>query len=574
MRLAIATVVAVVMLVFIGCGSRTSRDRDRRGVASEWSEQTLHPTLSFEAIEDALPGSEFLDGSETGSFALPETTGGGSAALDFDSDGRLDLCCSAGGAIDVENRRSSGRAGTLFRGLGRFRFHSIATSARIDLSRVYNGAIVASDFDSDGFTDLAVAGFSNFLLFRNMGDGTFESLPDLAGEVGRWSSHAAFFDADGDGDLDLYVVHYADWSFDKSPFCPSRMDAQERDYCGPTDFGGLQDSFYLNQGDGSWIDASGTMTAGFSHRGLGVIAADIDGDGDTDVYVCNDVEPNLFFLNETSKGVGELSWREIGVPSGTATDPYGKPEGSMGISLGDYNNDGKFDLWVTNYQDEVNALYRNSGNSNFMYASNASRIAPTDEQTVGWGTAFLDADLDGDEDLLVINGHLEKYAQYRLQRPQLLENIDGRRFELTQGCGAFFETAQAGRGLSIADFDADGRLDGCVTRVGSNHAVIRNTSPTSGGYLRVQLIGRDSNREAIGAIAVLRIQDLTLARQVYSGGSYASTSERTLHFGIPDKFARAEGNLSIRWPSGLRQEITLSAWNQTLQVVETHEWKP
>ncbi|MFO0011689.1 MAG: CRTAC1 family protein [Planctomycetota bacterium] len=566
MRLAIA----LVLVVICGCsGSNPSRMLDTStGTEESKTHGAVAYRIAFELVDDALPGSAFLDGSEAETFSLPETTGGGSAIFDFDSDGRCDVCCSSGGSIDLENRQVRGREGSLFRGLGAFRFQRAAALARIDMSRIYSSAVLAADFDSDGFVDLAFAGFANFLLFRNMGDGTFEAVPDIPGESGSWSSGAAFFDADRDGDLDLYIVHYADWSFDNHPFCPSRADASQRDYCGPTDFSGLRDSFYVNEGDGSWRDASETMTAGIARRGLGVLAADLDGDGDTDVYVANDVEPNLLFRNEQANRPGEMGWREVGVRSGAATNDYGRPEGSMGIALGDCDNDGRFDLWVTNYEDEINSLYRNTGNLNFSYASHAARIAPTDEKTVGWGTAFLDADLDGDEDLLVINGHLERYASYRLQRPQVLENIDGRSFQLSKGAGLFFETPQAGRGLSIADFDFDGRLDCCVTRVGSEHAMLRNTTRPSGSYLRVQLIGTASNRDAIGTVAVLSFEDQSRYRQVYGGGSYASTSERTLHFGIPSSVSDSRATLTVQWPSGIRQEVPISRWNQTIHVIE------
>lgn len=535
--------------------------------------------MEFIEVTGALPGSEYRDGSELGGFALPETTGGGVGILDFDSDGRLDVCCAGGGTIDVARRTVEGHLGSLHRSLGPFQFKAVTPSAHLDMRSLYSAAIVASDFDNDGFTDLTVTGYANVMMFRNMGDGTFEQLPSIASEEGRWSSAAAYFDTDQDGDLDLYVTHYADWSFDKNPFCPSRTDANQQDYCGPTDFNGLEDSLYINQGDGTWEDASPTITSAHAYRGLGVVAADLDGDRDTDIYVTNDVEPNLLYRNEgirsdpSVNGDRPIEWREVGIPSGAANGGSGKPEGSMGVAVGDFNLDGHFDLWVTNYEHELNALYRGEGKMIFSYVTHTTRIASTDEQSVGWGTAFLDVDLDGDEDLLIVNGHLEKYAAYRLQRPQVLENIEGKSFQRVEPLGDFFKAPIAGRGLAIGDFDSDGRLDFCATRIGEPHAIVRNASSTTGAWIRIQLIGTRSNRDAIGTVAVLRLSDSKQSvtqqvRQVIGGGSYASTNERCLHFGIPEGTQGAAGTLQVRWPSGVDQEVSIDRWNQTIVIME------
>ncbi|MBM3965291.1 MAG: VCBS repeat-containing protein, partial [Planctomycetes bacterium] len=391
--------------------------------------------FDFAELPDALPDSLFRDGSEAGLFALLETTGGGNAIFDFDRDGQLDVLCSGGGYADVSTRKMLGHNGHLYRGFQDIAVQEITDASCIDLSRHFNAAIIANDYDNDGFTDFLATGYDAIQWFRNQGDGTFETVAPI--EDNRWSSSAAMFDADGDGDLDLYVVHYADWSFDHNPFCPSNDDPNRRDYCGPTDFSGLSDSLYENMGDGTFKERTQQCLEPIALRGLGVLAADLDGDRDTDLYVANDVEQNLLYRNDTQTGLSrnppdELTsnawtdkhWVEMGRRAGVACDDKGRPEGSMGIALGDFNLDGKLDLWVTNYQNELNALYRNNGNLSFAYASKASRIAATDESSVSWGTAFVDADLDGDEDIVVINGHLERYSGYYQQRPQLLENID------------------------------------------------------------------------------------------------------------------------------------------------------
>lgn len=573
-------------LAVIGSGcSRSSPNAtfDRRDPPKNGESTQLDSAdrFDFAEVPEALPASIFRDGNEAGLFALLETTGGGNAIFDFDRDGQLDVLGSGGGYADVPAKRMLGHNGHLYRGLREFAFLDTTNASRIDLSRHFNAAIIASDYDNDGFTDFLATGYDAIQWFHNQGDGTFEQVAMI--EDTRWSSSAAMLDADGDGDLDLYVVHYADWSFDHNPFCPSHADPNRRDYCGPTDFSGLSDSLYENMGDGTFIERTGRCMDPIALRGLGVLAADLDGDRDTDIYVANDVEQNLLYRNDTLTGssvrttTGAPSpnawtnkhWTEMGRRSGVACDDKGRPEGSMGIALGDFNLDGKLDLWVTNYQNELNALYRNNGNLSFAYASKNARIAATDESSVSWGTAFLDADLDGDEDLVVINGHLERYSSYYQQRPQFLENVDGKYFTLSHPESEYFRQAQSGRGLAIADFNRDGRMDFVVTRIGAPHALVQNRSKPHGRYLTVRLVGSVSNRDAIGATITLQVGDRAWVRQVIGGGSYASTSDRAIHFGIPNHLEGNQGQLKIAWPSGLDTIITVDSWEQELIAIES-----
>jgi len=544
-------------------------------------------TLRFREIQTEIPNTVFLDGSEQNFFSLVETTGGGSALIDFDSDGQLDVLCATGGSIDIPNKKLPGNRGALMRHVGNFQFLPATAQACIDLSASYNSAIIAGDYDNDGFTDFLATGYHGTQWFHNQGDGTFESVPML--EESTWSSSAAFADLDSDGDLDLYVVHYANWSFDNHPSCPSQNDPNQRDYCGPSDFEGLLDSVYENTGDGKFIPHTPEGFSTTPLRGLGVLAADLDGDRRTDLYITNDVEPNLLYKNE-----GPFEWTEMARRAGVATNDQGRAEGSMGISLGDYNNDARFDLWVTNYADEFCALYRASGPMSFSYASNAARIPATDEQSVSWGTAFHDLDLDGDEDIVVINGHLERFAKYHDQRPQILENYEANRFALSALDSPFFQSPIEGRGLATGDFDRDGLVDLAVTRIGAPLAIVRNESTASnttavdkssantiavnsqsdkvdGQALRVRLIGTLSNRDAIGTVAKLSIGDRTWIRQCISGSSYASTSENVLHFGIPPSSLGKPATLQILWPSGQDSLINVEQLHSEILVIENSE---
>lgn len=532
--------------------------------------------LRFELIDDALHQSVFRDGCESLAFSLPETTGGGVSLIDYDRDGRLDVVAAGGGQPDSQRQQMLGYPGYLFRQSRPMTFQPAGSMAKLDFSATYHSASVAADYDSDGFTDLLITGYDRIQWFRNQGDGTFESVRPIDDSI--WSTAAVFFDADQDSDLDLYVVHYANWSWSNNPRCPSQMDPNRRDYCGPTDFQGLADALYENRSDGTFVKRTPDSFSGLALRGLGVLAADLDGDRDTDLYVTNDVEPNLLFRND-----GDFQFTELGRRAGVATNDQGRAEGSMGIAIGDYNNDQKFDLWVTNYADEFNALYRGTGRLSFSYASSAARITATDEQSVGWGTALCDLELDGDEDIVVINGHLERYSPNRSQRPHLLENIDAKRFVPSGKDSPFFNAAQEGRGLAIGDLNRDGLLDFVASRINAPCAVLENRSVRQGAYLSVRLVGSSSNRDAVGAVVALSVSGRTWIRQRYGGGSYASTSDHAVHFGIPSDALPSQktssskevlASLRVDWPSGQTSHLDLNTLNSELLVIEPTSTEP
>ncbi len=559
----------------IGCDNRKVDETVAPSVpvvvpSSRSSADEVKSVIDFRQMEDALPLSEYRDGSEHNVFSLPETTGGGSAIVDYDSDGRLDVITAGGGFADAANKQMIGFAGNLYKQSSNGRFIPSGPLACMDFSASYHSAMIAADYDNDGMIDLVVTGYDRLQWFRNQGDGTFETLRPIEDRL--WSTGAAFFDADQDSDLDLYVVHYANWSWEHNPWCPSQEDPNRRDYCGPTDFVGLRDAIYENLGDGTFVDRTPQAVAELSLRGLGVLAADLDGDRDTDLYVSNDVEPNLLFRND-----GKFQWTELGRRAGVATNDRGRAEGSMGIALGDYDNDQKFDLWVTNYADEFNALYRGNGRLSFSYATNTARITPTDEQSVGWGTALCDLELDGDEDIVVINGHLERFSPNHSQRPHILENIESIRFVPSAKTSSFFKTPQDGRGLAIGDLNRDGLMDLIVTRINAPSAYVENCSAKHGSYLSLRLIGQSSNRDAVGTVVTLSVGNQSWVRQRVGGGSYASTHEAALHFGIPaavwpldqqSSQGNNKGMLKIDWPSGKTSHIEVSRLNAQMLVVE------
>lgn len=548
------------------------------GASGAVASGTAASNIAVHMHEGALSGTLYRNGSELGNMFLPETTGGGIAVLDFDRDGRPDLLSAGGGTPEVTSKTMLGLPGALLRNASGFVFRSVSDQARLDLSATYNCAIVVADYDADGFPDVLSTGYSGLQLFHNCGDGTLELVTTPAMEsagagIGlkdsQWSSAAAFLDANNDGLLDLYVAHYANWSFENNPICkvpagPGSSDSVI-DYCGPREFKGLTDAMFENRGDGTFANISEVVGIDETLRGLGVMAADLDGDRDVDIYVSNDVDPNLLYRND-----GDFHFTEVARRSGVACNDSGIPEGSMGIALGDYNLDGKLDLWVTNYQNEVNALYKNNGNLFFTYASNTARIGPTDEASVGWGTAFVDMELDGDEDLVVANGHIETRAIGSAfdQRPQILDNIEGKFFRLVPRVGNYLALPQPSRAVAMADFNGDGLLDYAVSRLNMDAALVENRSKRLGKYIVVRLIGTSSNRDAIGTSVRLSAGGKSWVRQRFGGGSYAATGESLLHFGVPASVASDSPTLTVDWPSGKSQTITLDGWDRDVLVVE------
>ncbi|MFN9551623.1 MAG: FG-GAP repeat domain-containing protein, partial [Pirellulaceae bacterium] len=445
-----------LLLLFAGCrpadkkpasgpsaASAAASVRQAETPSSEVTDRTPFRIRFADRSADSGIQVRYNDGREDEVYSIIESLGGGLAAFDYDCDGHVDLAYAEGGRFRAEQKEVVGLPGWLYQGLGDWRFRPVLQQSRLDLSRHYQHGVHVSDFDNDGFPDLLVTGYGGLQLWHNVGDGTFQEVASVVGLVDpNWSSTAAWGDLEGDGDLDLLVAHYADWSFDNNPPCVVRG---VRDVCGPRDFRGVDHLFFRNLGDGRFEP----MPKGFlapGGRGLGVLASDLDADGDTDWYVANDEEANYLYRNE---GDGRLT--EIGLRSGTALDDAGTPDGSMGVGVGDYNNDGKFDLFVTHYETETCALYSQSSRLNFLHMSRRTNVTAMGSLFVGWGVVFNDYDLDGDEDLVTVNGHAVRQSQLAPvdQLPVLLENLNGKSFRMAgELAGSFFQKPVSARGLA------------------------------------------------------------------------------------------------------------------------------
>jgi len=508
--------------------------------------------LTLEDVTTAT-GVSFVyrNGEEAGESTILESLGGGVGLCDYDLDGRLDLFFPGGGSLGPD-QRIQGMTPALFRNQGDWKFASVSGPAGLEQPPpYYSHGCSIGDYDNDGFPDILVTGYGGVQLWHNRGDGTFAEVSrDCGIQDDSWSTSAGWSDRNGDGDLDLYLAHYVNWSFANHPHCPGPVPGQ-REICPPRQFDPLPHLALLSGGDGSFRDASQEVGLRTDGKGLGVVLADIELDGDLDIYVANDTTDNFLYVN-----AGGGRFEELGVIRGVARDDLGVANGSMGVDVCDFNRDGRPDLWAANYERESFALYRNEGAGQFLHVSQSAGITALGGMYVGFGSAFTDLDGDGDEDVLIANGHVIKYprAAPLKQTPLVLINEKGRFRKTLHPPSGYFATPHMGRGLAVGDLDGDRQPDAVFSHTNEPAALLRNRTENQNRHFWLRLIGRESNRDAVGASVVLRTSAGDLLRQVKGGGSYLSQSELALHWGLPAE-CEVRG-ATVLWPSGRRQELS------------------
>ena len=498
---------------------------------------------------------------------LVEAMGGGVAFLDFDRDGLLDICLVTG--ADTPHAKSAAPPrNALYRNLGSGKFQDVAAKAGIDQIPFYGMGVAAADYDNDGFPDLYITGFPSSALFHNNRDGTFTNLTAKAGvsNVGKFAASAAWFDYDHDGRLDLFVANYVKFSFDGPQHCTY---AGRPTYCAQTAYNGESPRLYHNNGDDTFADT--TARAGLSNlagRALGVVTIDADGDGWPDLFVSRDASPNLLLMNKHNGTFEDLALR-----AEVALNMDGSARAGMGVDAGDIAGNGWPALVITNFNDENHALFVSPGHFPFEERTVESGLANLTHSFVGWGTHFLDYDNDGRLDLMIVNGHLNEVIErtrrdvsYR-EPALLLRNTGGGVFRNVEKlAGPVFQQKFRARGLAVGDFDNDGRIDAIFTQLNDTPLLLRNTS-TEGSWIGLQLEGTRSNRDAIGAKVVIEAGPGKLVRWIEGGGSYLSSHDKRLLFGLGPN-AHPEVTVWITWPSGQVQTVSGLAVNRYSKITE------
>lgn len=508
----------------------------------------------------------YLDGAEHELYSILESLGGGVGVLDYDADGRLDLYLPGGGSF-ADGKQPVGLPSCLYRQTSlepEPKYRDVSASCQGVQARYYSHAAAVTDYDNDGFDDVLVTGYGGVQLFHNLGDGTFEELSQTVGLTDSlWSSSAGWGDLNGDGANDVYLAHYVDWSPENDPPCMAGNQGL-REVCPPRQFNGLRDSLYLSDGAGGFRLAGAEFGDVSTGKGLGVALADVDLDGDLDVYVANDTVMNSLLLNDSKSKLVET-----GQTSGTGYGDAGRPDGSMGVDVGDFNGDGRPDIWVTNYENETFALYRGFNGEFFQHISRSAGISAACGLSVGWGTQFADLDLDGDEDIFAANGHVIRHPTNSplQQNPLLLLNDNGKRFGNVAGAaGQYMATPHMSRGAPQADFDGDGDVDLAVSHVNQPVALLRNDSPRRGHWIKLRLVATNGARWVEGAWVEIAAGSKNIVRLRKGGTSYASTPSRTIHAGLGE--VDRISSIAIHWPSGAVQQLTDIAADQSLIIVE------
>lgn len=570
-----ASTIALIALsslwIFPGC-NRTSEKPTGKDNSTVNAEPSSQSSSTGSIVQYSSHGKDlgidfsYQNGEAAWLAAMIESNGGGIAWIDYDRDGRWDMFIPGGGLL-TQDKQPIMVSNGMYRQNTEGTFAPTANQSGTAQGVCYSFGAAVADYDADGFPDIFITGYAGQQLLRNMGDGTFEDFTGIAGFNHRgWSSSAAWFDAENDGDLDLYIAHYGIWSPETDKRCYNSEGQVDR--CAPADYVGESDELWINQGDGTFVDHSEFFKQ-FSYRGIGAVACDFDLDGDTDLYVANDEDPNTLFDNQ-----GNGQFKEIGAQSGTSLGSRSIVDGSMGLALGDFDGNLKPDILVTNYQNEYCELYLNQGKQYFTLGTRSAGLMALGQAVVGWGTAFADVDLDGDEDLIVIAGHTSRkpIKSSNLQKPYLLENRERKRlFSVGESSGEFFRQVHAGRGMAIADFDNDGDMDFAVSKLEQPVELLRNDGSdgaNKGNYFILDLVGRSVNRDAVGAWVEVQTSSGTLVRHRYGGGSYASTHSPSLHFGLPlsDNLIQ---KVTIHWPGGKTESFTDVPPNQRLVVIES-----
>ena len=529
-----------------------------------------------------------------------EAPGSGVALLDYDNDGWLDIYLLNGSTVAATKGAEPAPRAMLFHNNHDGTFTDVTDRAGVSNDRWGFGVAVA-DYDNDGWPDIYVSNYGKNRLYHNNHDGTFTDVAEKAGvALGGWSTGATWGDYDRDGLLDLFVPGYVHYDLDH-PILAGKGGVPEgacqyrgvNVFCGPMGLLGEGDHLFHNNGNGTFTDVS--LKAGVADRegryGFASVFADINDDGWPDLVVANDSTPNYLYRNRR-----DGTFEDVSYMSGFALNEEGRAQASMGIALGDYNHSGRLGLFITTFSDDYKTLYRNDGDSTFTDVSFKAGLGSPTIPFLGWGTGFLDFDNDSLLDLFIANGHVYPIADQRdwgttwAQRPQLFRNLDGSKFqEVPPATSSGLASVVCARGAAFGDLFNDGHIDAVLNNLDSTPTLLRNAVHNSNHWVTLKLAGAGlaspihantgstngasvsgplfkSSRDAIGAKVFLTAGGVRQRADVYSGASYASSSDPRLHFGLGS--ASKVDKLEILWPSGLREEVALPCIDCIVQLAE------
>ena len=536
------------------------------------SAQNPFPVTLTNVAKQAGINFKTVYGDERKNRYLLETTGAGVAFIDYDNDGRQDIFFVNGTRLDL-SKNEPAPTNHLFRNKGDGTFEDV--TAKAGLTRTNWGqAVTIGDYDNDGFDDIFVSCFGKNALYHNNGNGTFTDVAEkanVADNKSKWGTGAAFVDYDKDGLLDLFVASYIDLDLKTAPL-PETGPCLYKGLtvaCGPPGLQGGVNMLYHNNGDGTFTDVStksGIRKTDGTY-GLSAVVADFDNDGWPDIYVANDSAPAALYRNNKNG-----TFTDIAVESGCAFSIDGKPQAGMGVSVGDYDRDGWFDLVKTNFAGDTTTLYRNSGKAVFDDVTFPAGLG-LNTKWLGWGVGFVDLDNDGWLDIFQVNGHvypevekLTTEAGYA-QRKVLYQNLRNGKFaDVSTKVGGAVMTNISGRGAAFGDFDNDGDMDIVINPVNAVPELIRNDSKTDNHWIAIQLVGTKSNRDGIGARLKVTTDDGTQTEEARSSNSYYSHNDSRLHFGLGN--SKTAKKIEIAWPSGQIDALNNIAANQFIIVKE------
>jgi hypothetical protein len=517
-------------------------------------------------------GIDFRHHANHTSMSYPlEVMGSGVALFDFDNDGRLDMFFVNGAFFPDPNPgkeppRKTGPEywNRLYHQKADGTFEDVTVKAGL-AGEGYGMGVAVGDYDNDGFEDLFVSGFPENHLYHNNGNGTFTDVTREAGVAGAgWSTSAIWVDLDQDGFLDLVVLRYLDWNFDDK-YCPT-PDGQ-RSYCDPKAFPAIVPLVYHNDGHGHFEEVGQKVGLAKPGKGLGVAIADYNRDGKIDLFIANDGMPEFLYRNK-----GDGTFEEVGLSANVATDDNGRTFAGMGVVFQDLNNDGLADLVVGDLAQQTYALFLNHGDGTFDYSSAAAGLTRLTMAHSGWGVQSIDTDNHGWKDLIIAQGHVNVDIQkdnpqlHYLEPPMLLRNSGHGYLDISSQLGEISNLPMAGRGLATGDLDNDGRTDVVIASNDGRAFALHNETRTTHHWITLELVGGPSNRDAIGAEVWVETAKTLQAATVTTGGSYLSSSDKRVHFGLGDEeTVRA---VEIRWPSGTRETLHLPSVDRFYTVTE------